>query len=327
VLRRLEGNEENHRREGLTLMLDFLFLIGVGLVGVAGRLVARAVVVNRLALKAHLREIRDYGFEPVYVEADLSAGERVARAVKRLAERIGTALLARATSIPALSAGELSAAGFYDISPELVHGYRALAGVGLPCIFLLLILSSGKIGGLQIALIVLSAVGGWQLPASLIRRRGTARLDDVERQLPEVIDLLIATVEAGMGFVASLQLVSERMTGPLGDELRLTMKEQSLGISIQQALDEMVERCDCASVRAFVRTASRGETLGVSIGPVLRELSADERRRRRQSAREKMQKAPIKMLFPLMFLIFPALMIVLMYPAAYAVMKNLSGIG
>jgi tight adherence protein C len=77
----------------------------------------------------------------------------------------------------------------------------------------------------------------------------------------------------------------------------------------------MVERCDTPSVRAFVRTAARGESLGVSIGPVLRELSADQRRRHRMAAREKMQKAPVKMIFPLMFLIMPALMIVLFYPA------------
>jgi pilus assembly protein TadC len=308
-------------------MVYFLFLIGIGLVGVSGRLVARAVVANRLALKAHLREIRDYGFEPVYVEQDMSAGERFKRNLRRLAESTGTALIKRAPTLSPLSQSELSAAGFYELTPELLHGYRAFAAVGLPGLLLLLIMSSGKISGLEMLMVGLSGLAGWMLPAIVIRRRGRARLDDIERQLPAVIDLLIATVEAGMSFAASLALVSERMTGPLGDELRLTMKQQSLGISIQQALDDMVERCDCSSLRAFVRTASRGETMGVSIGPVLRELSADERRRRGQAARERMQKAPIKMIFPLMFLIFPALMIVLMYPAAYGIMKNLSGLG
>ena len=104
------------------------------------------------------------------------------------------------------------------------------------------------------------------------------------------------------------------------------MQEQTLGMSMQTAMDAMAQRCDTPSVKAFIRTASRGETLGVSIGPVLRELSRDQRRRRRQAAREKMQKAPIKMIFPLMFLIFPALMIVLMYPAAYSVSQSFSGI-
>jgi tight adherence protein C len=246
--------------------------------------------------------------------------------MQRLADRTGATLLQRAPSIPSLSASDLSAAGYYDITPERVHGYRLLAGLGLPGVIFLLVMASGKVSGLQILIMVFTGLGGWQLPAFLIRRRGSARLEEIERQLPEVIDLLIATIEAGMGFAASLALISGRMVGPLGDELRLTMKQQSLGISIQQALDDMVERCDCPSIRAFVRTASRGESLGVSIGPVLRELSADERRRRGQAAREKMQKAPIKMIFPLMFLVMPALMIVIMYPAAYSVAHNLGGL-
>jgi tight adherence protein C len=308
-------------------MIYLLFMIGIGLVGVSGRLAARAMVANRLALKAHLREIRDYGFADVYVEQDMSAGERFKRRFRRLAESTGAGMLKRAPSIPSLSRSNLNAAGIYDTSPELVHGYRTLAAVGVPGLMLLMIASSGKVSGIQLLLVGMSGLLGWKVPEIVIRRRGTSRLDDIERQLPAVIDLLIATVEAGMGFAASLALVSERMTGALGDELRLTMKQQSLGISIQAALDEMVERCDCPSLRAFVRTASRGETMGVSIGPVLRELSADERRRRGQAAREKMQKAPIKMIFPLMFLIFPALFIVLMYPAAYGIMKNMSGLG
>jgi tight adherence protein C len=308
-------------------MTLLLFAIGIGLVGVSARLLARAVVVNRLQLKAHLREIRDYGFAPVYVEQDMTTSERFKRTLRRVADRLGRGLMNRFPTIKGLSESELNAAGFYDIRPETVHGYRIMATVGLPLGFLLLMMAGGGISGMELLMLGLLALAGWQLPAFVIRKRGTARLDDVERQLPEVIDLLIATVEAGMGFSAALALVAEKMTGPLGDELRLTMKQQSLGISISRALDEMVERCDTASVRAFVRTASQGENLGVSIGPVLRELSADERRRRRQAAREKMQKAPIKMIFPLMFLIFPALMIVLMYPAAYSVMTNLSGVG
>ena len=122
-----------------------------------------------------------------------------------------------------------------------------------------------------------------------------------------------------MGFTASLGLVAERFEGPLGEELKLTMQQQSLGMSIQSALDEMVLRCDTPSVRAFTRTASRGESLGVSIGPVLRELSTDQRRRHRMAARTKMQKAPVKMIFPLVFLVMPALMIVIFYPALYGI--------
>lgn len=308
-------------------MTLLLFVIGVGLVGVAGRLLARAIVVPRLQLKAHLREIQDYGFESAADAEEISSIARFKRAFGRLAERLGGFLLRRVPSLPALQKGDLTAAGYYDISQESVHGYRAMVAIGLPGVLFLLMSSAGSIGALEMLLLLTSLAAGWQLPAFVIRKRGSSRLDEIERQLPEMIDLLIATVEAGMGFSAALKLVGDRMRGALGDELRLTMKQQSLGMSIQQALDEMVGRCDTPSIRAFVRTAARGETMGISIGPVLRELSSDQRRRRGQAAREKMQKAPIKMIFPLMFLIFPALMIVLMYPAAYAVMKNLGSVG
>jgi tight adherence protein C len=201
-----------------------------------------------------------------------------------------------------------------------------MAAMALPLLILLLLLAAGGLSGLAFLLVFSTAGAGWVLPSFLIRKRGKARLDDIDRKLPELIDLLIATIEAGMGFTASLMLISERFDGALGDELRLTMRQQTLGMSVSQALEDMAERCDTPSIRAFVRTAGRGETLGVSIGPVLRELSSDQRRRRRQAAREKMQKAPVKMIFPLMFLIMPALMIILMFPAAYSLATNLSGV-
>lgn len=306
-------------------MTMFLLVIGVVLVGVSARLVARAVVVPRMQIKAHLREISDYGFEPPALDELVGVGEHLRRTVRRLALRIGHYLITRAPMVASIQKSELTAAGFYELDPELLHGYRAMAAVGLPLsIYALLALGSHKLSMITVLLLVVTAVGGWQLPAFTIRKRGTKRLDEIDRILPEAIDLLIATVEAGMGFSASLHLLAERLQGALGDELRLTMQEQTLGMSMGQALEAMGERCDTPSMKAFVRTAGRGESLGVSIGPVLRELSSDQRRRRRQAAREKMQKAPVKMIFPLMFLIFPALMIVLMYPAAYSVGQNFS---
>jgi tight adherence protein C len=293
------------------------FVFGVLLVAASGRLVARAVVVPRMQLKSHLREISDYGFETHFEDNDVAIVVRLRRAFVSSARSTGRLLMRRVPTLTALSTGELNAAGFYDIEPELVHGYRAYAAIGLPTLFGVLLFGvAGKVSLLTVALVAVTLLGGWMGPSAFVRRRGSARLNEIDHRLPELIDLLIATVEAGMGFTASLQLVSERFHGALGEELKLTMRQQSLGMSIQGALDEMVERCDTPSIRAFVRTASRGESLGVSIGPVLRELSSDQRRRHRMAAREKMQKAPVKMIFPLMFLIMPALMIVLFYPAA-----------
>jgi tight adherence protein C len=306
-------------------MSILLLVFGVGLVGLSARLVARAVVVPRLHLKAHLREIADYGFEGPITETDLPTMVRLKRSFRRISTRVGGFVMRRIPSLKPLDVGELAAAGFYEISVELVHGYRVIGAFALPLFLTAICALGGTFSLLLLVAILLSAGAGWVLPSFTIRKRGAARLDDVERQLPELLDLLIATVEAGMGFTASLGMIAERMEAPLGDELRLTMKQQALGMTTSQSLDEMALRCQTPAMRSFVRTASRGESLGISIGPVLREMSTDQRKRRRQAAHEKMQKAPVKMIFPLMFLIMPALMIVLMYPVAYSLSHNIPG--
>jgi tight adherence protein C len=306
-------------------MTFMLFALGVIMVGLSGRLVARAIVLPRLHLKVHLRAVFDYGFDPSRA-TDGDPRTRLARTLERVAIRLGRVTLARAGFLRPLLRGELTSAGFYDVSTEAVHGYRALATILISGLVLFFVMATGAAFSLTVLLMLLAgAAAGWLLPAFVIKQRGTSRLDEMDVHLPELIDLLIATVESGMGFGASVDLVAGRFKGPLGDELRLTVKQQSLGISTEHALEDMVERCDTPSIRAFVRTVVRGDSLGVSIGPILRELSADMRRRRRMTAKEKMQKAPVKMMFPLMFLIFPPLMIELMYPAAYSVLHNLSG--
>src|SRR5207244_12794596 len=103
-----------------------------------------------------------------------------------------------------------------------------------------------------------------------------------------------------------------------GGELRLTLQEQDMGLSMHEALGNMLSRCETASMRSFVRSVLQGETLGVSIGAIMRNLAMEMRKRRRQAAEERAQKAPIKMLFPLVFLIFPAMFIVLLYPAIHS---------
>jgi tight adherence protein C len=306
-------------------MNTLLLVFGVGLVGLSARLVARAVVVPRLHLKQHLREIADYGFEGPITETDVPLMVHLKRTFRRISTRVGGFVMRRFSSLKPLSTGELAAAGFYDASVELVHGYRVIGAFALPLFLTAICVLGGTFSMLLLVAILLSAAAGWVLPSFTIRKRGAARLDDIERQLPELIDLLIATVEAGMGFTASLGMIAERMEAPLGDELRLTMKQQALGMTTSQSLEEMALRCQTPSMRAFVRTAARGESLGISIGPVLREMSMDQRKRRRQAAHEKMQKAPVKMIFPLMFLIMPALMIVLMYPVAYSLTHNIPG--
>jgi tight adherence protein C len=165
----------------------------------------------------------------------------------------------------------------------------------------------------------------WHLPPAMVRTRGQRRLDRIDRDLPELIDVLIVTIEAGLGFGGSLQLVTGRFEGPLGDELRLTLREQTMGLSTENALQNMLARCDTPSVRSFVRAIIQGDTLGVSIGSMLRNVASETRKRRRALARERAQRAPLKLLFPLVLLIFPAMLLILMFPAAYGIVHALGG--
>lgn len=302
-------------------MTVLLFALVVILVGVGVRLAIHAAVLPRVQLSMHLRGIQGYGFEGDVAGTDKP--KRLDAIVTRFVENTGRWAISRIPVLTPLQRGDLTAAGYYDLSPDLVHGYRIVAAVGLPIVFGFLFLSGGGLSMVPILVVLGSCAAGYMLPALVITSKGRKRLDDLDRTLPDLVDLLTATVEAGMGVAASISLVSTRFSGALGDELRLTLKQQSLGMSLSEALTDMVERCDTPSVRAFVRTVTRGETLGVSIGPILRDLAADTRRRRRHAAQEKMHKAPVKLLFPLMFLIFPALFLELLYPAAYQLIHTL----
>jgi tight adherence protein C len=211
------------------------------------------------------------------------------------------------------------------VSPDVFQGYRVILTGGLSSLVLFDSVLAGSFSILTILLIVVSAALAWFAPALLVGTRAQRRMDRVDRDLPELIDLVIATIEAGLGFAGSLQLVADRFDGPLGEELRVTLREQSMGLSTERALGNLLERCETPSVRAFVRAVSQGESLGVSIGTMMRNLAAETRKRRRQKANEQVQKAPVKMLFPLVFMVFPALLIVLLYPAVHQMLAQLGG--
>jgi tight adherence protein C len=141
------------------------------------------------------------------------------------------------------------------------------------------------------------------------------RFDTMNRQMPDMIDLLIVTLEAGLGILASMRVASETLRDPLGQELRLTLQEQRMGLSVGEAIQSLGKRADCENMRIFVRALTQGEKLGVSMGKTMRDLSEEMRKRRKAAAEERAQKMPIKMLFPLLFFIFPAIFIVLLVPA------------
>lgn len=303
----------------------WLILVALVLVAITVRLLIYAAVLPRLKLALHLRDIDAYGFDAIGPVEGLSGRRSPAEVLAAVAERVGTLLMLRVPALPALKHRDLTAAALYDVSPEMVHGYRALAALLFPSALLFCAETTGGASGITLLVAIALGVGGWYFPAAAIQMRGQRRLNEIDRDLPDLIDLLTATMEAGMGFAASLELVAGRFRGALGEELRLTQQQQKLGVSNNQALKDMVERCDTGSMRSFVRTLRTAESMGVSIGPSMRELAHDVRRRRRQSADARMRKAPVKLLFPLIFLIFPALLIEVMYPAVYSLVHQLAG--
>ena len=168
---------------------------------------------------------------------------------------------------------------------------------------------------MTIGLAVGAGVVGWTLPMYYVNRRKRLRFEAMDRQMPDMIDLLVVTIEAGLGILASMRVAAESLTDPLGQELRLTLQEQRMGLSVNEAIESLGRRADCPNMRIFVRSLTQGERLGVSIGTTMRNLAHEMRKRRRAMVEEAAQKIPIKMLFPLAFLIFPAMFIVLLVPA------------
>jgi tight adherence protein C len=302
--------------------MTLALITGLLLLAVAVTAIARAIGGARLGHVRTLDQIGAYGYT-VDVGEDTAGASH--GALDRLAARLGEYAAKRLKSLDEVELRKrLLSAGLYDLSPRKLVGYQVLAAIGFPVIFGWLAIGSGN-AKLGILFIVVGTYFGWRLPMIVVQRIARRRLEQIEYELPELIDLLVVTVEAGLGLAGSLRVAAIRLDGPLGQELRLTLQEQTLGLSTTEALTNLVERADTPSMRTFVRSIVQGETLGVSIGQIMRNLAVEMRKRRRQSAEERAQKAPVKMLFPLVFLIFPAMFIVLLTPGIITFVKLFGG--
>jgi tight adherence protein C len=172
-------------------------------------------------------------------------------------------------------------------------------------------------------LILFAAIGGgacFFLPDVLLYNVGLKRQDRIQRALPDAIDLLTVCVEAGLGFDAALGQVARNTEGPLSLELARALQEMQIGKSRTEALRAMAERTTAPQLRAFVSALVQAGELGISVAAVLREQAKEMRTRRRQRAEEDAQKVPVKILFPLMLCLFPALMVVVMGPGVISIM-------
>jgi tight adherence protein C len=305
--------------------------MGIGLLAVAGVLLLGAgimiLVVNLGKARGSavtIDQIQTYGYV-----AEATGGSELESPARRpidsVAGRLGDWVARRSDRFSeAKIRDKLISAGMYGTTPRKVLGYQVLCAIAFALVVLWLIPAMGGSIVFAVVLAAAAGVGGWFAPTYYIELKRRQRMELVDRQMPDMIDLLVVTIEAGLGILASMRVGSESMADPLGQELRLTLQEQRMGLSVGQAIESLGRRADCDNMRIFVRSITQGERLGVSIGTTMRNLSLEMRKRRRAKAEERAQKMPIKMLFPLIFFIFPALFIVILTPMVISIARAFS---
>jgi tight adherence protein C len=213
------------------------------------------------------------------------------------------------------------------LTPQIFWAIRIVATVGLTVLLGFVFTISRNLSAVQTILFTLFAgAAGFVLPALWLRSKVRTRQDEILKALPDALDLMTICVEAGLGFDAAMTKVSEKWNNALSAAFARVVTEIQLGKLRREALRTMADRMDVADVTTFVASIIQADQLGVSIAKVLRIQSDQMRVRRRQRAEEKAQQAPIRMLIPLTFLIFPTIFLVLLGPAVIQVFSTI-GLG
>jgi tight adherence protein C len=299
----------------ILILLAFMCLAGavylVGELATAPARQRRASVARAASYsRAIVRDSEDRSFRDRVVRP---LSERLAGTVLRLAPKTTV----ESVSLKLISAGvSISANAFLAIK-----GGGAVAGLLLGAV-----IGGGALGGSGVVLgaSMLGAIG-WIAPEYVVTLRGRRRRDQIRSALPDALDLLAVSVEAGLGFDAAITKITEHMSGPLSDEFALTLGAMRVGESRVEALRKMDQRVAAPELSAFVRAIIQADQLGISLGRILRVQAADSRSKRQGAAEERAMKAPIKMLFPTVLFIFPAMFIVILGPAMINILKLFKG--
>ena len=227
---------------------------------------------------------------------------------------------------------KLVMAGLYPrVTSAHLLGLCWLSALGcfLMMILLLLTMAQGKGATvryddpLNILFLALGAGGGYMFPQFMLSRKASARQLEILLSLPYAIDILSISVEAGMGFDAGVGYTMRKIKGPLAEEFAKTLNEIRLGKPRLEALEDLGNRTGVDELKTFVTAVVHASRLGGSITNTLRIQADSIRVRRRQRAQEQAMKAPVKMVFPLVLFIFPALFVVILGPAAMSIYRQL----
>ncbi len=186
---------------------------------------------------------------------------------------------------------------------------------------------SGPLGSLFMAMV--AALAGWLIPFYMIRRRTRKRTRSIQLSLPDMLDMMVVCVEAGLGLNQAMQRVAEelaQMSPELSEELQLTNLEIETGIPREEALRNLADRSGSTDLKSLVAMLIQTDRFGTSIAKALRVHSRTLRTKRRQRAEEQAAKTSIKLLFPLILFVFPALLVVILGPAVLNIVRSLGGL-
>jgi tight adherence protein C len=275
--------------------------------------------------------------------ATASGSDRVDLRASQLSAPAFGRLLVPAGKGAARLARRLSPTGVYErVEQELVWAgnprgwdvdrvmaYKVVLPLAVGAAMLVLTLAADLPGGLVVLATLLFAAAGWYLPEWIVRSRAEERQHQIQLDLPDSLDLMSITVQAGLAFDAALTRVARNVKGPLGEELYRVVQEIQLGKSRAAALRDLADRSNVEDLKGFVAAMVQAESFGIPIARVLHVQSREIRIRRRQRAEERAQKLPVKIVFPVVLTIFPSIFVVLLGPAAIDIYENLirSGVG
>ena len=292
---------------------------------VVGLLTVGAISAERSQIRRSLTAIESYHGVPADLQRELDRpfGERVVRPGLRRLVRFGRMLT------PGGQLGRIQRRLEEAGSPDNWDVDRVLAYkvISLAIGALLGVAAGLALGGAAVQIIVAAALAGFGayfIPNMIVYQMAYNRGERLRRELPDALDLLTITVEAGLAFDAALEQVARNTTGPLAGEFFRVLQEMQIGLGRAEAFKGLGERTNVPELRQFVTSMVQADTFGIPIAQVLRVQAKEMRTKRSQLAEERAQKVPVKILFPLIFCILPALFVVVLGPAAIDIAHSFS---